>query len=69
MTHSIPVRQEPSILMSVSIIAADFDRARQEMLAAFRELVKAHPHTAQSELRATQEAMRQLLVLEGVPNA
>lgn len=52
-----------------SIIAEDFDRARQEMLAAYRHLIRAHPEAAQVEATTTQDAMRQLLVLEGAVDA
>lgn len=52
-----------------SIIAADFDRSRQEMLAEFRALVKAHPGAALVELKATFDAMKQLLILEGAIDA
>lgn len=50
--------------MTASIIAADFDRARQEMLAEFRRLIAADSETAAIEARATQDAMRQLFRLE-----
>lgn len=52
-----------------SIIAEDFDRARQEMLAEFRALIKAHPEAAIVEAMVTIEVMGQLLVLEGVVDA
>lgn len=48
-----------------SIIAADFDRARQEMLQEFRHFAKAHPEAAEMEWRATMDVMRQLLILDG----
>lgn len=50
--------------MSTSIIAADFDRARQEMLAEFRRLIAVDSEAAAIEARATQDAMRQLFRLE-----
>lgn len=50
--------------MNASIIAADFDRARQEMLAEFRRLVAVDSEAASTEARATFDAMRQLFRLE-----
>ena len=47
-----------------SLIASDFDHARQDMLAEFRRLIAAHPDMAQQEANATTDAMRQLLWLE-----
>lgn len=49
----------------MSIIAADFDRARQEMLAEFRQFIRDNPEAAIVEASVTQEAMHQLLILEG----
>lgn len=56
-------------MKDVSIIAADFDRARQAMLQEFRELIRAHPEAAQVEATTTADTMRQLLILEGVVDA
>lgn len=45
-------------------IPTAFDRARQEMLAAFLPLAKEHPEAAQIEIQATMDALQSLLVLE-----
>lgn len=47
-----------------SIIAADFDRARQEMLQEFRRLAAVDRGAADDELEGTYAAMIQLLELE-----
>ena len=46
------------------LIARDFDRARQEMLAEFRRLIAASPEIAVREAEATLSAMRQLFQME-----
>lgn len=56
-------------MKDISVIAADFDRARQDMLGEFRALIRAHPEAAEIEANTTTEAMRQLLVLEGAVDA
>lgn len=56
-------------MKDISIIAADFDRARQDMLGEFRALIRAHPEAAEIEANTTAEAMRQLLALEKAINA
>jgi len=50
--------------LSASIIVADFDRARQDMLAEFRQLVAADPEAAEIEALTTAEALLQLLKLD-----
>ena len=56
-------------MKDLSIIAADFDRARQEMLQEFRAFIRAHPEAAVVEAMATEQVMLQLLILEGAVDA
>lgn len=44
--------------------ARRFDRARQQMLAEFRELIAVSPEIAVREAEATLSAMRQIFQLE-----
>lgn len=57
------------IWVATGVVAEDFDRARQEMLARFRELILVHPEAAQIEATTTADLMRQLLILEGAVDA
>lgn len=46
------------------VIAADFDRARQEMLKEFRRLAAVRPKAAAQEAEATLSTMRQICQME-----
>ena len=50
--------------VSVSIIAEDFDRARQDMLAEFRRMIAVDRQNARIEALITAEALLSLLELE-----
>jgi hypothetical protein len=50
--------------MSVSILAEDFDRARQDMLAEFRRMIAMDRQTASIEALVTAEVLLSLLELE-----
>lgn len=59
---ALQVRGVPAV--SVSIIAEDLDRARQDMLAEFRRMIAVDRQNARIEALVTAEVLLKLLELE-----
>ena len=63
---ALQVRGVPA--MSASVVAEDFDRARQDMLAEFRRMIAMDRQTARIEALVTAEVLLKMLEL-GDPDA
>ena len=50
--------------MSASVVAEDFDRARQDMLAEFRRMIAMDRQTARIEALVTAQVLLSLLEIE-----
>jgi hypothetical protein len=65
---ALQVRGVPT-MSGASILAADFDRARQDMLAEFRRMIAMDRQTARIEALVTAEVLLKLLEMDGGANA